>query len=122
MFNGCKYKYWLYKQREFYQNITKRTTNKRKVNDKIYMLKLNRRISNLIIRAVAFTIRCMWYYRVEDISVWEYFDKEDFDRTYNDLRYLVLYLNYKNESIYKNYSSLTCRVVKRKHKTKDRKK
>ncbi len=122
MFNKYKYMYLLHTQKELYQNIAKRKVHKpRKVRDKVYILKVNRRISNLIICSVAFTIRSMWYYRVEDISVWEYFDREDFDKTYNDLRYLVLYLNCKNESIYKNYSSLTCRLDKKKTKDKVRK-
>lgn len=113
MFNRYKYKYWLYKQKEFYQNITRRTPNKRKVKDKMYMLKMNRRISNLIIRAAAFTMRSMWYYRVEDISVWEYFDREDFDRTYNDLRYFLLFLDMKCEKVYKDYKNFKVFVDKK---------
>lgn len=122
MFNEFKYKYFLLREKNKYTATSNKTKKTRKVGDKVYELKLNRRTSNLIIRAAAFAMRSMWYYRVEDISVWNYFDREDFDRTYNDLRYLVLYLNCKNESMYKNYSSLICRVVKRKQKTKGKKK
>lgn len=114
MFNKYKYMYLLHTQKELYKNIAKRKVHKpRKVRDKVYMIKVNRRISNLIIRSVAFTIRSMWYYRVEDISVWEYFDKEDFDKSYNDLRYFLLCLDMKCEKLYKNYENFKVFVDKK---------
>lgn len=84
-----------------------------KFDDASMNIRLNRRVASLIICSIAFTIRCMWYYRVEDISVWEYFDREDFDKSYNDLRYFLLFLDMKCEKLYKNYENFKVFVDKK---------
>lgn len=84
-----------------------------KVDDANINIRLNRRVASLIICSIAYTIRSMWYYRVEDTSVWNYFDREDFDKSYNDLRYFLLCLDMKCEKLYKNYENFKVFVDKK---------
>lgn len=57
---------------------------------------------------MAYTTRSMWFYRIEETNIWEYLKKDDFEKMYNDLRYLMLYLDCKNERMYKDYNNFEC--------------
>lgn len=109
MFNKFKYINSLLKRELAKQNSFRIIVPEgSKVRDKEYMIKVDRRISSLIICSLAYTIRSMWFYRVEETDIWEYFKRDDFEKTYNDLRYLMLYLDCKNESMYKDYNNFEC--------------
>ena len=87
----------------FHKNNKKQKLKKRR--DCEFMLRLNRRTSSLLICSLVFITRYMYYYRVSQVDIWEYLDKDKFNIIYNDLRYMMLYLDGKAEELYKNYKN-----------------
>lgn len=84
-------------------NVSKQESKFKKKKDCHFHLRLNRRTASLLICSLAFITRYMYYYKVSKVDIWEYLDKKDFNIIYNDLRYLMLYLDGKSEELYKNY-------------------
>lgn len=108
MFNNSFYlNYIRNKIKEKYNscNVDKKEPKLKKKIDCEFHLRLNRRTSSLLICSLAFITRYMYYYRVAQVDIWEYLDKNDFNIIYNDLRYLMLYLDGKSEELYKNYKN-----------------
>lgn len=112
--NIFKFLNMLKKQKTQYLNLTKKEDTKEKCNDLYINLQVNRRVASLIICSLAYTIRSMWFYRVEDVDVWNYLDRSDFEKTYNDMRYLMLFLDTKCENTYKDYKNFKIFVDKEK--------
>jgi len=108
MYNNFYLKYIRNKIREKYatnfnNNSIEHSIKKKKDCD--FHLRLNRRTASLLICSLAFITRYMYYYRVAQVDIWEYLDKNNFNIIYNDLRYLMLYLDGKSEKLYKNYKN-----------------
>lgn len=87
-------------------NVIKKEPKLKKKTDCDFNLRLNRRTTSLLICSLAFVTRYMYYYRVSKVDIWEFIDKNDFNTIYNDLRYLMLYLDGKSEELYKNYKNI----------------
>lgn len=87
--------------------INKSELNSKKKKDCDFHLRLNRRSASLIICSLAFVTRYMYYYRVSKVDIWDYLDKNDFNIIYNDLIYLMLYLDGRSEELYTNYKNFT---------------
>jgi len=86
-------------------NLIEHSVKKKKDCD--FHLRLNRRSASLLMCALAFITRYMYYYKVSKVDIWEYLDKKDFNIIYNDLRYIMLYLDGKSEELYSNYKRFT---------------
>lgn len=87
----------------FYKN--NETQKNKKKRDCEFILRLNRGTSSLLICSLAFVTRYMYYYRVSKVDIWEYLNKAEFNIIYNDLRYMLLYLDGRAEELYKNYKN-----------------
>lgn len=68
-----------------------------------FSIKLNKKNASLIIVALAFVTRLMYYGEVEKVTLWDYFKKEEFYNTFHDLRFIMLYLDAKSEAHFENY-------------------
>lgn len=99
--------------------IQKRNINFEQTAEKVekkytkeFTIRITPRIASLLSCAVAFTVRCMWYYRVEDTDVWFYMNRDNFDQSYNDLRYFILFLDAKAKDSFENYESFKINIDK----------
>lgn len=110
--NIFKYLYFIQKKNNQINEIQLTEEKEDKKKDCEFYLRLNRRTASVLICALAFVVRYIYYYRVENVDIWEYLDKSDIDRTYNDLRYLMLFLDGKSESLYKNYKNFKIYIDK----------
>jgi len=118
MVNNSFYLYYIRKKLKGNYNNTnlhKKETKLKKKTDCDFHLRLNRRTSSLLICSLAFITRYMYYYKVSKVDIWEYLDKKDFNIIYNDLRYLMLYLDGKSEKLYKNYKNFKLYDKYKKH-------
>lgn len=112
--NIFKYLYFIQKKNNQVEKINLTEEKEEKKQDCEFYLRLNRRTASVLTCALAFIVRYIYYHRLEKVDIWEYFDKDNFEQTYNDLRYMMLFLDKKSESIYKNYKNFKVYIDKEK--------
>lgn len=69
-------------------------------------LKLNKHNASVLICGIAFLCRYMYYGKVEHINIKEFYDNEDFENYYFELRLLLFYLINKSKETFAEYEEL----------------
>lgn len=67
------------------------------------ILKLNRYNASVLICSLAFICRYMYYGRVENVDIKFFYDNENFEDYYFDLRMLLNLLNEKSKTTFEEY-------------------
>lgn len=79
--------------------MNKKTNNK----DSHIILKLNKYNASVLICSLAFICRYMYYGRVENVDIKFFYDNDNFENYYSDLRILLNLLNEKSKATFEGY-------------------
>lgn len=69
-------------------------------------LRFNKHNATVLICSIAFLCRYMYYGKVEDVDIKEFYYNEDFENYYSELRMLLFYLINKSKETFKEYEEL----------------
>ena len=75
-------------------------------NNEYIQIKLNKHNASVLICSIAFLCRYMYYGKVEHIDIKEFYDTDNFENYYSELRMLLFYLINKSKETFEEYKEL----------------